>query len=159
MKIIVTADTHSEDLPQLLLKDIAGADLVIHVGDFADISVYRQLKALKDIRAVYGNMDGLDLRGILPRKAVFKCEDVMIGLFHGDGGPGKMFDNVRAAFVKEKVNVVVFGHSHEVFNQVVDGILYFNPGSPTDTFRAAYRSYGVLDINGGKVKGSIIKIK
>ncbi|MEI6438197.1 MAG: metallophosphoesterase family protein [Candidatus Omnitrophota bacterium] len=159
MRVIVVSDTHSEDLPPVLLEDVKKSDLVIHVGDFCDIEVYKRLKALKEIRAVYGNMDGLDLRGILPRKAVFTCEGVTIGLFHGEGGPDQLFEKVKAAFSKEKVDVVIFGHSHEVLNRVVDGILYFNPGSPTDTFRAPFRSYGVLEVRGDKVKGTIIKVK
>ncbi len=159
MRLIVISDTHSEDLPPLLIEDIKKSDLVVHVGDFCDIDVFHRLKALKEIRAVYGNMDGLDLRGVLPRKAVFKCEDVMIGLFHGEGGPDKLLEKVRVAFGKERVDVVVFGHSHEAFNQVIDGVLYFNPGSPTDTFRAPFRSYGVLEVRGKNVKGMIVKIK
>ncbi|MBF0593799.1 MAG: metallophosphoesterase family protein [Candidatus Omnitrophica bacterium] len=159
MRIIVISDTHSEVLPQALIEDIKKSDLVIHVGDFCDIDVFKKLKTLKDIRAVYGNMDGLDLRGILPRKAVFKCEDVTIGLFHGEGGPDRLFEKVKEAFEKEKVDLVIFGHSHEVLNEVVDGIRYFNPGSPTDTVRAPFRSYGVLDVKGRNLKASIIKIK
>jgi len=159
MKLIVISDTHSEDLPQVLLNDIKQADLVVHAGDFCDLAVYNRIKAMKDIRAVYGNMDGLDLRGILPRKAVFKCENVMVGIFHGEGGPDRMFERVRAAFAQDKVNVVIFGHSHQVFNEVIDGVLYFNPGSPTDIIRAPFCSYGVLDICGDKVKGTVVKIK
>lgn len=159
MRLIVISDTHSEDLPQVLIEDIKKSDLVVHVGDFCDIEVFNRLKALKEIRAVYGNMDGLDVRGILPRRAVFKCGPVAIGLFHGEGGPDKLLERVKAAFGKEKVDVMIFGHSHEVFNQVIDGILYFNPGSPTDVVRAPFRSYGVLEICGERVKGTIVKIK
>ena len=159
MKLIVLSDTHSETLPGVLIEDIRKADLIVHVGDFCDIDTFDRLKALKDIRAVYGNMDGLDLRGVLPRKAVFRCEGVTIGLFHGEGGPDRLLDKVREAFEKEKVDVVVFGHSHEAFNEVIGGTIYFNPGSPTDVVRAPFRSYGVLDVKGGSVKGRIVKIR
>lgn len=159
MRLIVISDTHSEDLPSALIEDIRKSDLVIHAGDFCDVDVFHRLKALKEVRAVYGNMDGLDLRGVLPRKALFKCGEVNIGLFHGEGGPDQLLEKVRAVFSKEKVGVVVFGHSHEALNRVIDGVLYFNPGSPTDTMRAPFRSYGVLDIRGGNVKGTIVKLK
>jgi len=29
----------------------------------------------------------------------------------------------------EKVDVIVFGHSHQPHNEVIDGVLLFNPGS------------------------------
>ena len=159
MRIIAISDTHSAGLSQALIEDIRKADLVVHVGDFCDIDVFNRLKVLKDIRAVYGNMDGLDLRGLLPRKAIFKCEGVTVGLFHGEGGPDRLVDKIKLAFARDKVDVVVFGHSHQVFNEVIDGVLYFNPGSPTDTFRAPFRSYGVLEVHGESVKAMIVKVK
>ncbi len=159
MKLIVISDTHSETLPSQLWEDIKKSDLIIHVGDFCDIGIYKKLEGLKPIRAVYGNMDGLDLRGVLPRKAVFKCEGVTIGLFHGEGGPDNLMERVKAAFEKEKVALVIFGHSHQAFNELINGVRYFNPGSPTDTTRAAFRSYGIVTIAGDSVAGSIVKIK
>lgn len=159
MRLIVLSDTHSEILPRPLLEDIKKSDLIIHVGDFCDMDIYKGLKALKDIRSVYGNMDGLELRAIMPRKAVFACGKVIIGLVHGEGSPEMVLDRVREAFKGDRVNAVVFGHSHQPCNEVINGVLYFNPGSPTDTIRAAYRSYGILEVAGDTVKGRIVKIK
>ncbi len=159
MRLIALSDTHSEALPKPLLEDIKKSDLVIHVGDFCDMEAYQKLKQLKEIRSVYGNMDGVDLRGIMPRKAIFMCEKVAVGLIHGEGIGDMVLDRVRAAFKGERVNVVVFGHSHQPCHEEIDGVLYLNPGSPTDTVRAPYLSYGVLDISGDMVKGHIVRIK
>ncbi|MBF0388151.1 MAG: metallophosphoesterase family protein [Candidatus Omnitrophica bacterium] len=159
MRLTVISDTHSEKLPPALIEDIKKSDLVVHVGDFCEIAVLERIRQLKEVRAVYGNMDGLDLRAALPRKLLFKCEGVTIGLFHGEGGPDQLMDKVKAVFGKESVDVLIFGHSHEAFNKVIDGVLYFNPGSPTDTMRAPYRSYGVLEVSAGKVNSMIVKIK
>ncbi len=160
MRLIVISDTHSMDLPQVLLDDIGKADLVVHAGDFCDMDVYNRLKALKEIRAVYGNIDGADLRGLLPQKTVFTCESVALGLFHGEGGPDQLLEKVKAAFeARPEVNVIIFGHSHEAFSQVVNGVLYFNPGSPTDSIRPPFRSYGVLEIHGHRVKSTIVRLK
>lgn len=159
MKIVATSDSHSEDLPQVFLDAVKVADLVVHVGDFCRIDTYEQLKSLKDIRAVYGNMDSLELRKVLPKKAVFKCGEVTIGLFHGEGGPNEVLAKVKAAFEKDKVDVVIFGHSHQAFKEEIDGVLYINPGSLTDNIRAEFHSYGLLEINGKDIKASIVKVK
>ncbi len=51
---------------------------------------------------------------------------------------------------------VVFGHSHEPYNQVENGVLLFNPGSPTERRRQPRPSYGLLTIEHGVVSGQII---
>jgi putative phosphoesterase len=62
MKYIVLSDTHSEDIPQVLLEDIKESDGIIHVGDFCDVDLFNRLKKMKNLHCVYGNMDGSDLR-------------------------------------------------------------------------------------------------
>lgn len=159
MRIVVVSDTHSEKIPKPLLEDIKKSDLVIHVGDFVDIGVLNMLKALKDVRAVYGNMDGLELRHVLPRQEIFQCENVRIGLIHGEGSPDGIVPRVMEHFQGEDLQAIVFGHTHEAMNETIGGVLFFNPGSPTDTVRAAFRSYGILEVNGSEIKGKIVKLK
>ena len=159
MKIIVLSDTHSQPLPVTLQDDLASADLILHAGDFADVDVYNQLKAVQAVRAVYGNIDGMDLRKLLPREMVFDCEGVRIGLAHGDGNPDGVMARLQKEFQGSGVQVIVFGHTHMAYQGMVDGVLFFNPGSPTDSIRAPYRSYGILDVKQGKVKAKIVKLK
>jgi len=159
MRIVVTSDTHSQVLPKPLIEDMKAADLVIHAGDFTDIKVLDMVRKFKEVRAVYGNMDSLELRKVLPREDILQCEQVRIALFHGEGHTHGMVERIRERFKAEKVQAVVFGHSHEPMNEIIDGVLFFNPGSPTDEIRAPYRSYGVLEVAGDKIKGQIIKIK
>jgi uncharacterized protein len=159
MKIIAISDTHSAPLPEALLHAIDGADLLLHAGDISDLEVYQQLRKRKAIRAVWGNVDGHELRKVLPEAEVFDCEGVKIGLVHGEGHPGSMIPRLQKRFEKTGVNVVVFGHSHCPCHEMIDGVLFFNPGSPTDTIRAPYCSYGLLELNNGKVKARIVRLK
>ena len=52
MRLIVLADTHSEDLPAAVLEAIRKADMIIHAGDFSELGDYNRLKKLQDIRSV-----------------------------------------------------------------------------------------------------------
>jgi hypothetical protein len=65
---------------------------------------------------------------------------------------------VAQIFEKDKVDIIVFGHSHNPVNETRDGILYFNPGSPTDKMFSPYNSYGIIEINENSVEGKIIKL-
>jgi putative phosphoesterase len=159
MKIIVLSDTHSHPLPKALLDDLPSADLILHAGDFSDVDVYHQLKAVKEIRAVYGNIDGTDLRELLPKQLVFDCDGIRIGLAHGEGHPEGIIARLQKLFEGSGAQVVVFGHSHEPCHEIINGVLFFNPGSPTDTVRAPYLSYGILNVKDGKVKAKIVKLK
>jgi putative phosphoesterase len=159
MRIIVMSDTHSQMLPKVLLEDMKQSDLVLHLGDFTGIEVLNLIRAFKEVRAVYGNMDSLELRKVLPQQDILQCEKVRIALFHGEGPNEGMLDRIRERFKAEKVEAIVFGHSHQPMNEVIDGILFFNPGSPTDEIRAPYRSYGVLEVEGDQIRGQIVKIK
>ncbi|NTV29026.1 MAG: metallophosphoesterase family protein [Candidatus Omnitrophica bacterium] len=159
MRIIVISDTHADKLPKQLLEDIRKSDLVIHAGDFTDIETLKALRQIKEVRAVYGNMDGLELRQALPQREVFQCEGVRIGIFHGEGSSDGMLERIRGHFQGDAVQAIVFGHTHAAMNKVIDGVLFFNPGSPTDHIRATVRSYGVLEVHGQEIKGRIEKLK
>ena len=159
MRLLAISDTHSQTIPKMLQAELLKADIIIHVGDFCDMDILTRLKKGKEVKAVYGNMDGLELRQALPRQAVFKCEDVTIGLVHGEGAPEKVAEYVGDMFKGQKVDAIIFGHSHVAMNKVINGVLFFNPGSPTDTIRSPYLSYGILEVKGKSIKGQIVKIK
>jgi len=158
MKIGVVADTHSMDLPPQMLEAFRQVDLIIHAGDFCCLSVLDTLGKIREVKAVYGNMDDPDVRQRLPEKQIIECGSVKIGLYHGAGAAANILDTVQQAFVNDTVDAVVFGHSHQALNRRIGGVLYFNPGSATDTVRAPYRSYGIMDVNHSGVKAKIIKV-
>ena len=159
-RILVISDTHiprsANDLPQAIYDEIPNVDMIIHAGDFVEKDIYDKLKTLKDIKAVYGNMDSMALRRILNNKEIIGVGKIRIGLIHGYGAPRTLVDTVAGEFTG--VQAVVFGHSHAPMNSVRNGVLFFNPGSPTDKIYADGNSYGILEIDSGKIEGKIIKI-
>lgn len=158
-KILVLSDTHSSPLPKEVLEQAKTADGILHAGDFTDIEVFQQLKSMNKIFAVYGNMDEAGLCAILPQTLVVEFEGVRIGLLHGQGAPHQVAMFAKETFKKEKLQAIVFGHSHIAMNEVQDHLLMFNPGSSTDIARAPFLSYGILEIKEGHIKGRIVKLK
>jgi len=151
MRIAVLADTHAdklEYLPKKIVDVISAVDLIIHAGDFTDIQLLKELKQLRDIRAVQGNMDSRELKAALPVKEVVEIENTRIGITHGSGAPWGIEERVRKVFESDRVDIIVYGHSHQSQNKVINDILFFNPGKATDSF-------GIITID-GEAKGEII---
>lgn len=162
MKIGVISDTHipdkAKDIPEAALEEFSSADMVIHAGDLVDISVLDKLKNVcKNVHAVWGNMDPHELRKLLPEKEIINVNKFKIGLMHGFGAPASLINVLSEAFKNDKVDIVVFGHSHAPVNETKDGVLYFNPGSATDKVFSPYNSYGIIEIN-DSIKARIVKI-
>ncbi|MDD5422756.1 MAG: metallophosphoesterase family protein [Candidatus Omnitrophota bacterium] len=161
MRIVVLSDTHiprvTQDLPKEIYDSISEADMIIHAGDFIEKDFYLKLKGMKETTAVYGNMDAMNLGDLLNRKEVIQAGKFKIGLIHGYGAPNDMLQAVKKEFTD--VDAIVFGHTHIPLNLVKDGILFFNPGSPTDKVFATVNSYGILEITDKKIEGKIIKLR
>lgn len=162
MKIGVISDTHipanAQEIPRQVLEDFATCDMILAAGDLVDLKVLEALrKTCPEVVAVYGNMDSPAVRAKLRDKAIVSAGKYRIGLTHGFGHPADLVRVVGELFKPDRVDVIVFGHSHIPLNEKKDGILYFNPGSPTDRVFAPYNSYGIIEA-GKQIKAKIIKI-
>ena len=161
-RIGVISDTHipirSMDVPQDILEAFKNVDMVIHVGDLVDLSVLDKLKSVcPDVRAVWGNMDPEEARKLLPEKILFKVGNYNVAVMHGYGAPQKLIELLSAVFKNDAVDLIIFGHSHTPVNEKKNGILFFNPGSPTDKVFSPFNSYGIIEIN-DRIDARIVKI-
>lgn len=158
MKIGVLSDTHSLNLPAKMLEAFKLVDLIIHCGDLCDGEVLNELKKIKKVIAVQGNMDDGQLKKKLPLKEKIEVEGVKIGIYHGHGMSRDALGNAQAQFAHEPVDMILYGHSHKPLIEKRGSITFFNPGSPNDAVRAPYFSYGLIDVTQGKFTVSIAKI-
>ena len=158
MNIGVVSDTHSLEVPRAVLAAFRKVDFIIHAGDFCDLAALKTFQNVKDVKAVYGNMDGPEIRKIFPARQMIPCGKFTVGLYHGEGPGAKVLERVQKEFKKDKIDAVIFGHSHHPLNEVIDGVLYFNPGSPNDTISAPYCSYGILEVTEKGILGRIVKL-
>jgi len=151
MRIAVLADTHVntiEHLPKKIIDAISTVDLIIHAGDFTGVQVLKELKRLREVKAVHGNMDSMELKTVLPVKEIVEIGNKRIGITHGSGSPWGIEERLRKMFESDQIDIIVYGHSHQSQNKVINDILLFNPGKATDSF-------GILTID-GEAKGEII---
>lgn len=151
MKIGVLSDTHlhsTEDLPQQIKQALSEVELIVHAGDFVMLEVLKKLRAMGEVKAVRGNMDSAEIRSLLPEKEMIVIKGKRIGIVHGAGAPWGIENRVREQF--DEVDIILYGHTHQAKNEVIGGVLFFNPGQ-------ARNSYGILQID-EDVRGQIIKV-
>ena len=163
MKIGVIADTHiprrAKNIPKEVFRYFKGADLILHAGDLTDLSVLDELRVITDrVEVVLGNMDPSENQSVLPVKKLIDAEGVKIGMMHGWGSPLGLRRRVWNELKEDKPDVVIYAHSHQSENRVIDGVLFLNPGSPTDKMFASVNSVAVLTIKDGKPEAEVIRL-
>ena len=148
--LAVIADTHFGSLQVRLPDDVeralAGADLILHAGDFCSVAAFEQLSSIGPLRAVLGNNDVDSLRTWLPVKREFQFWRFRAAMIHGHG-----FGRLTALQAAElefagQYDLGIFGHSHRSYSEEHDETLLFNPGSPTNRRWEPHHSYGIIQI-------------
>jgi len=129
------ADTHvparARCIPKMVFKIFENVDFIVHAGDLVQLAVIDELEQLAPVLAVYGNMDGPEVSGALPKINSLKLYGWKIGVMHDPKalfGRGKM----REIAKQNGFNVLVYGHTHNANVKWEGTTLYINPGSPTD---------------------------
>lgn len=157
MNIGLVSDTHLPRFGKALpaaLRDALQAhqvELILHMGDFTQPQVIDLFTAIAPVDAVAGNNDPAEITARFGRKKILELEGVRIGMVHGDGMRKTTVERAWDAFAGEKVDVILFGHSHMPYCQQREGTWLINPGSPTDKRRNPEYSYGILEVSAGHV--------
>jgi len=161
LKVAVLADTHTRGftraLPMGAWPYVESADHILHAGDVVDRALLDELNAFAPVTVVMGNCDAMEIREWgAPEAAEVELDGVKIAMLH-DSGPTKgRRRRMRQRFPDARV--VVFGHSHLPVNEDAEGLLLFNPGSPTWKRKAPFNSMGLLWIEAGSVEGEIFPV-
>ena len=130
VKIGIISDTHAFLHPKVssFLSECAE---IWHAGDIGSMDVLNQLSKITKVKAVYGNIDGTDIRSNCPVFHSFKIEQVNVLMTHIGGYP-KKYDKQALALIKTlKPNLFIAGHSHILKVMYDDKLqcLHMNPGA------------------------------
>lgn len=136
-KIGLISDTHGY-LDESSFKYFEKCDEIWHAGDFGDIGIAEKLEsfvagpaAKKILRAVYGNIDGPDIRSRFPEQVVFNCEDVKVMMRHIGGSPPRYNPETKKELLLHRPQLFISGHSH-ILKIIYDDklqCLHINPGA------------------------------
>jgi putative phosphoesterase len=149
----VISDTHGHLDPRVD-KIFAGVDHILHAGDIGFASIIIELGMIAPVTAVLGNCDS-DIGYRLTESTVLGGKKFLV---HHIVNPRDPSETVASRIVKDKPDVVVFGHTHKRFAETLNGILYFNPGYSGKPRQGAERSVAILHLEGKAIRHEFIEL-
>ena len=128
-RIGLISDTHGF-LDEAIFKHFEKCDEIWHAGDFGE-GVAKRLKEWKQMKGVFGNIDGIEIRTEFPEQLVFMCEEVKVLMRHIGGSPPKYNPETRKELAIHQPQLFICGHSHIlkiIFDDKIN-CLHMNPGA------------------------------
>lgn len=131
LKVGLLSDTHGF-LDKRIFDVFKDVDEVWHAGDLGTIELCDELKKFKPFYAVYGNIDGREIRMEYPLNLVMEREGLKILMTHIGGYPGHYEPKARRKIEEEKPDIFICGHSHilkVIRDDKYNKMLMINPGA------------------------------
>lgn len=132
MRIGVISDTHGYIDP-LLNTYIQDCDQLWHAGDVGTAELIHTLTVDNDLKAVYGNIDGKEIRSMIPEYLYFNIDGLNVMIIHIAGKSPRYNDRVLEIWKEKGIpDMLVYGHSHILKvsrDKRHGGVLCINPGA------------------------------
>lgn len=130
MKIGLMSDTHSYLHPKVF-HHFEKVDQIWHAGDIGNMALADELEAFKPFRAVWGNVDGQELRVRYPEHDLFTCEGVKVWMTHIGGYPPRYTAALKPYIKQKRPQLFISGHSHilKIMPDPALQLLHINPGA------------------------------
>ncbi len=152
-RIGLLSDTHG-CWDDRYLEYFAECDEIWHTGDIGTMEIIDRLSADHAVRAVYGNVDGQDIRLRQKKVLQFTCEEVRVVMTHIGGYPKKYAPGIKDLLYQSKPTLFVCGHSH-ILKVAYDPelrVLCLNPGAAGTFGFHKVRTLMRFVIDGAKVR-------
>jgi putative phosphoesterase len=154
MRIGVISDTHNFLDPKVAGL-FAGVDHILHGGDVGMPRLLLELEAIAPVTAVLGNTDDASLRLRLTESVELAGKKFLV---HHIVNPRALEESLKERIERDRVDVVVFGHSHKPFCERIDGTLFFNPGYAGNSRFGMERSVAILHCDQQKLRPEFLKL-
>jgi putative phosphoesterase len=130
MKIGLLSDTHGY-LDEKIYDYFSNCDEVWHAGDIGSKEILTDLERFKPLRAVYGNIDGKEIRTIFPEDLFFPCEGLQVWMTHIGGKPPRYTPRILKVLKGQAPDIFICGHSHilKIARDDRLNMLFLNPGA------------------------------
>lgn len=149
MKVLIVSDSHglTEELQEIKARHAHEVQMMIHCGDS---ELQADEEALEDFLVVQGNCDFI---GTFPEELVEEIDGYRIFITHGHRyGVKSTLLNLSLRAQEADAKIVCFGHSHFLGAEMIEEILYINPGSIRLPRGRIEKTYVILEMNGNEAK-------
>jgi len=129
-RIGLLSDTHGF-LDPGIFKYFDEVDEIWHAGDVGEGNILQNLNDFRPLRAVFGNIDNLEIRNAYPEDQIFTLEGVDVYMTHIGGYPGRYNKRARIIIDTNCPKIFISGHSHilKVMPDKKRNLLHINPGA------------------------------
>lgn len=150
-RIGLLSDTHGY-WDARYLKYFESCDEIWHAGDIGSMEIVEKLQAFRPLRAVYGNIDGQDIRLIFPAINRFTIEGADVLIKHIGGYSGRYDPSIHGTLLVNPPSLFISGHSHilKVKYDKTLNMLHINPGAAGKYGFHKVRTLVRFSINEGK---------
>jgi len=152
MKVLIVSDSHglTKELVELKKKYMTEVDAMFHCGDSELTAASNEISEYIVVR---GNCD---FESNFENDQLVHTKGLSFYITHGHLYNVKMtLINLRYRAEEVGANIVCFGHSHIAGAELIDDILFVNPGSIRLPRLRKEKTYAVLEI--GDNKNCIVK--
>jgi putative phosphoesterase len=130
IKIGLLSDTHGF-IDERLFTFFEPCQEIWHAGDIGNLETATKLDSFKPLRAVFGNIDGTDIRQQYKSIERFDCEQTPVLITHIGGYPGHYDQRIQEILKVAPPKLFICGHSHilKVMWDKQLNFLHINPGA------------------------------
>lgn len=147
MRLGIISDTHGLLRPEVL-DVFSRVDQILHGGDVGSLMVLDELGKLAPVAAVYGNVDGLEVRSRCPQVARLELDGFTVVVTHGDQFGSPTPEILHREF--PDAEIIVYGHTHRALLELVDKtVTVMNPGSAGAARFGIPPSVGIMELEPG----------
>ncbi len=158
-RILLLSDTHGCTEPDII-KHFDNADELWHAGDWSNKALFEIMeKTQKPVRGVWGNVDGQELRTILPLHNQFSIGGIRFWMTHIGGYPGQYNPKIKPLLDRDPPDVFICGHSHILKVQrdaKYKNMLTINPGAAGRHGFHLMRTMIKFEIENGKLQNMAV---
>jgi putative phosphoesterase len=156
LKIGIVSDSHGDVYSiKRAITSMGSMDMIVHLGDFCSDAVRASADLNREIICVRGNCD---FSSNAEYERIIEVEGKRILVTHGHKYNVKAdYLGIHYRALEEKVDAVLFGHTHfpEVFER--DSIVFVNPGSISRP-RGACETYAIVTVDSGFIVPNILEL-
>ena len=153
MKIGVISDTH-DFLDPRVSELFKGMDHIIHAGDVGMQIIVFDLEQIAPTTAVIGNTD---LGNPLKLTEIVTLGELKFLVQH-IVNPYEPDPKLKIKLVRQRPDVVVYGHTHRAFNEMIGGVRFLNPGYSGKPKYNTERSVAILTCSGKDIQTEFIPL-
>jgi putative phosphoesterase len=155
MKVLIMSDSHglTTDIDDIKNRHMDEVDFMLHCGDSELSAESSELMAFKGVK---GNCD---FGSNLPDEIIEHLGDYVLYMTHGH------LYNVKATLMNLKyraleinAKIACYGHSHIAVAEIIDGVLFINPGSIRLPVLRRQKTYAILDVENTLAKVTFYEV-